>query len=51
MLCQFSNLQILNASLRDGEDPAHPRTFADLKPLCLTWAFVDTYFKTVIPVG
>ncbi|PAV85644.1 hypothetical protein WR25_08253 [Diploscapter pachys] len=41
---------ILNASLRDGEDPAHPRNFADLKPLCLTWAFVDTYFKTVIPI-
>ncbi|KAK6037304.1 hypothetical protein COOONC_25191 [Cooperia oncophora] len=42
---------VLRAALADYTTEGHANTWDALRPVCLTWAFVDRYFRDVIPVS
>ncbi|KAK6730108.1 hypothetical protein RB195_006895 [Necator americanus] len=43
-------VDVLRAALSDSSTEGHDSTWETLRPICLTWAFVDLYFNDVIPI-
>ncbi|RCN23910.1 hypothetical protein ANCCAN_30401 [Ancylostoma caninum] len=43
-------LDVLRAALSDSATEGRDSTWESLRPVCLTWAFVDLYFNDVIPI-
>ncbi|KAK5969493.1 hypothetical protein GCK32_006966 [Trichostrongylus colubriformis] len=43
-------VDVLRAALADYITEGHANTWESLRPVCLTWAFVDRYFQDVIPI-
>uniref|UniRef100_A0A7I5E6H0 UBR-type domain-containing protein n=1 Tax=Haemonchus contortus TaxID=6289 RepID=A0A7I5E6H0_HAECO len=43
-------VDVLRAALADYTTEGHANTWDSLRPVCLTWAFVDRYFRDVIPI-
>lgn len=43
-------IDVLRAAIADFTTESHETTWESLRPICLTWAFVDRYFHDVIPI-
>ncbi|VDM56028.1 unnamed protein product [Angiostrongylus costaricensis] len=43
-------IDVLRAAVADFTTESHDTTWESLRPMCLTWAFVDRYFRDVIPI-